>query len=156
MRLACALVICGLAGCGSDDMTQNDFGAPGADLSASHDLANASGDLASSGDGSSGATLKLENYATWCTVSVNSAPATTANTSGVQSYTFSPGTVVNLNSVAASGTFVWGYWVGTAGDVGAGHDKSMSTTVTMSGDKVVQACCPFANAPNTPCPAPTP
>jgi hypothetical protein len=98
-------------------------------------------------------TLKVENYASWCSVSVNGA---TANATEVQMFTFPAGTVVNLHSTALNGTFVWGYWVGTASDTTGSHDTHMTTTVTVTKNQVIQACCPLASAPTDPCPAPTP
>jgi hypothetical protein len=98
------------------------------------------------------ATLKLENYLSWCSVAVDNGAA---NTTALQTLMYPSGTVVHLSGDMASNIFVWGYWVGSDGDVSASHDQAMMTTVTMSGDKTVQACCPFATAPNTPCPPPT-
>jgi hypothetical protein len=98
-------------------------------------------------------TLTLENYDSWCSVSVNSG---FASTTGRQVLTFPVGTVVDLAGAPANGTFIWGYWVGTAGDTLAAHDQNTSTTVTMDQDRLVQACCPFASAPGNPCPPPTP
>jgi hypothetical protein len=63
--------------------------------------------------------------------------------------------MVPLSATPASSVFVWGYWVGTDGDTGASHDTAQAATVTMDKSKVVQACCPFASSPSTPCPAPT-
>jgi ABC-type Fe3+-hydroxamate transport system substrate-binding protein len=100
-----------------------------------------------------GVTLKLEDYLSWCSVSVNGAVASTSET---QTVTVLQGTAVELSANAASSVFVWGYWVGTDGDTGASHDTSQAATVTMDKSKVVQACCPFASSPSTPCPAPTP
>ena len=101
--------------------------------------------------GGNTATLTIKNYLSWCTVSVSGGSATTTAT---QVLPFTRGSVVSLSGDKADPTFVFGYWVGTAGDTGPTHDTSMATTVTMDGDKTVQACCPFASDPNTPCPAP--
>lgn len=97
------------------------------------------------------ATLTIDNYLSWCSVSVNGGLASTAASQVLQ---FPKDAVVNLNADKANATFVFGYWFGTAGDAGPSHDTSMATIVTMNTDKTVQACCPFASAPNTPCPAP--
>jgi hypothetical protein len=96
-------------------------------------------------------TLVVENYLSWCKVSVNGGASSTAAT---QTVTVAPDTVVNLSGDLASSFFVWGYWVGTAGDTTAAHDTSKTTTVKVSVNKKVQACCPLASAPNTPCPPP--
>jgi ABC-type Fe3+-hydroxamate transport system substrate-binding protein len=98
-------------------------------------------------------TLKLESYLSWCSVSVNGGAASTDAT---QTLTVASGTMVPLSATPASSVFVWGYWVGTDGDTGASHDTAQAATVTMDKSKVVQACCPFASDPSTPCPAPTP
>lgn len=98
-------------------------------------------------------TLKIEDYLNWCKVSVNGGADSTAAT---QTFSFSSGTVVNLKGDTAGTLFVWGYWTGTAGDTTSSHDTAKTTTVTMTGNKVVQACCPLASSPTTPCPAPTP
>jgi hypothetical protein len=134
-----------LAGCGDDV-------APPADSSVMHDFAVTADLTTPGGDGGgSTATLTLENYLSWCSVTENG----TAPSMNPQTYTVPIGTVINLTGDKASTTFVWGYWVGTDGDTTASHDKSMTTTVTMSKSKTVQACCPFATSPNTPCPPPT-
>jgi hypothetical protein len=97
-------------------------------------------------------TLKLEDYLAWCSVSVGDGGASSAS---LRTLTFPTGTVVNLSGdTASAASFVWGYWVGTAGDTTASHDPSKMTTVTMSGDKTVQACCPLTSSPTTPCPPP--
>ena len=98
-------------------------------------------------------TLKLESYLSWCSVSVNGGAASTDAT---QTLTVASGTMVPLSATPASSVFVWGYWVGTDGHTGASHDTAQAATVTMDKSKVVQACCPFASDPSTPCPAPTP
>ena len=100
-----------------------------------------------------GVTLKLEDYLSWCSVSVNGAAA---SENATQTLNVPQGTMVPLSASASSSVFVWGYWVGTDGDTSASHDTSQDATVTMDKSKVVQACCPFASSPNTPCPAPTP
>lgn len=97
-------------------------------------------------------TLKIEDYLSWCSVGVNGGASSTAATTTL---TFPEGTVVNLHGDKATGTFVFGYWRGTSGDTSASHDTQVDTTVTMDGDKTIQACCPFANDPTTPCPDPT-
>ena len=97
------------------------------------------------------ATLTLEDYLSWCSVSVNGGAASRAAS---QTLTFPMNSVVSLRADKANSTFVFGYWVGTAGDTGPSHDTAMATTVTMDGNKTVQACCPFASSPNTPCPPP--
>jgi hypothetical protein len=174
MRIAGALLACALFGCGGDsetgDAATSDLSMQLADLSAAVDLLSLP-DLAvpidltqpggdAGGGGSSDGmlpmpmvTLKLENYLNWCSVSVNGG---LPNTMGLQTLTFPPNTVVTLNGATANASlFVWGYWVGTAGDTSPSHDHSMATTVTMDTNKTVQACCPLTSSPTTPCPPPT-
>jgi hypothetical protein len=113
-----------------------------------HDLSMPS----SSGDGGM-ANLKIENYLAWCSVSVENGAA---STNAVITKSVPVGTTVHLMGDTASvSEFVWGYWRGTVGDTGSSHDISKTTTVVMSGDKTVQACCPLTGAPTTPCPDPT-
>jgi hypothetical protein len=126
-----------LAGCGSSNSTP---------ISASTSTTTSTSDAAAV------VTLKLEDYLSWCSVSVNGG---VASTNATQTLTVPQGTVVPLSGDAASSVFVWGYWVGTDADTGPSHDTGQSATVTMDKSKVVQACCPFASSPSTPCPAPT-
>jgi hypothetical protein len=144
---SCALLAVGCSSSSSPTPTGTDSGGA-ADAGGAADTG-----APSDGGGGAAVTLKLENYLSWCSVAVNGgAPSSTE----VQTLSFAPGTVVNLTANPASASFVFAYWVGTAGDTTATHDTQKATTVTMTGNKVVQACCPFASAPNTPCPAPTP
>jgi hypothetical protein len=86
----------------------------------------------------SGLTLSVNNFDNWCVVNVNGSP-------NLGQYTFDAGTIVNLAATAAAG-FEWGYWTSTDGaNAGnGGHDPNMDTTVTMTSDKSVLACCPSA------------
>jgi hypothetical protein len=90
------------------------------------------------GDGPLMYTLTVSNYLDWCDVTEN---GTTYPASVPPVMSFAPGTVVNLSAVP-NAIFVWGYWTGTDGDTGAGHDMNMATTVTMTSDKTVAVCCP--------------
>lgn len=142
---------------GTDSGTHpQDSGSPVTDSGSNTDTGSTTTDSGTSGDtGETGGgfTLKVENYLSWCNVGVNGGAA---NSNAVQTITVAPGTTVNLSGDALNATFVWGYWVGTAGDTSATHDTSKSTTVVVDKDnKVVQACCPFASAPTTPCPPPS-
>jgi hypothetical protein len=93
-------------------------------------------------------TLTVQNYLDWCDVTENgtvypaSAPPVTS---------FAAGAVVNLNATAGS-AFVWGYWTGTDGDTTSAHDTSMSTTVMMTSNKTILACCPFPPPASQTCP----
>ena len=118
---------------------------PGLDMT----MINTTPDLAGTTSGM--VTLTIDNYLSWCSVKVNNGTATTTETTTLM---VPSGTTVNLSGDKANATFVWGYWFGTAGDTTAAHDKNMTTTVTVTKDTKVQACCPFASAPTTPCPAP--
>jgi len=114
-------------------------------LSLSLTLACASNNSPAGGTGGAGGdggavtyTLTVQNYLDWCDVTENG----TAYPAAVPpAMSFAPGTVVHL-SAAPNSIFVWGYWTGTDGDTGAGHDTGMTTTVTMTSDKTVVACCP--------------
>jgi hypothetical protein len=133
------------AGCGDDSAE---------DLAVVHDLSGNVDMAKPPGDGSNGmVNLKIENYLNWCSVSVDSGAASTM---AVITKSVASGTTVHLAGDTASATeFVWGYWRGTAGDTGSAHDTSKMTTVTLTADKTVQACCPLTSAPTTPCPDPT-
>jgi hypothetical protein len=105
-------------------------------------------DAAGGGSGSgagSGFTLSINDYLAWCSVTEQGATYAT-------SMTLPKGTVVNLDAMPASATFVWGYWTGTDGDTTAAHDTNMMTTVTMSADKSLVACCPFPPPASQTCP----
>jgi hypothetical protein len=97
--------------------------------------------------------LKIENYLNWCSVTVENGAASTM---AVITKSVAAGTTVHLGAdTADAASFVWGYWRGTAGDTGASHDTAKMTTVTVSADKTIQACCPLTSSPTTPCPDPT-
>jgi hypothetical protein len=101
-------------------------------------------------------TLALQNYLSWC--SVIEQGTSEGSTAAPPLLTVPAGTVVNLSATPSDATFVWGYWVGTDGDTSNSHDTNMTTTVTMSKNKTVQVCCPFAVAAGStpvPCPPPT-
>jgi len=93
-------------------------------------------------------TLTVQNYLDWCNVTED---GTAYPLSAPPVMSFPPGTVVNLNATAGA-SFVWGYWTGTDGDQTAGHDKSMTTTVTMTSNKTILACCPFPPPASQTCP----
>ena len=151
MKTTLASLLCVVAfpvllgtGCGDDSTTTE------MDLSSVvHDLSMPS----NPGDGGGMVNLKIENYLNWCSVVVENGAASTA---AVITKSVAPGTTVHLaGDTASAASFVWGYWRGTAGDTGAAHDTNKMTTVTVSADKTVQACCPLTSAPTTPCPDPT-
>lgn len=89
-------------------------------------------------------TLAINDYLDWCTFTANGVTFTSSKT-----LTFPAGTVVNLHA-DPNPNFIWAYWTGTDGDTTSGHDTSQSTTVTVTSDKSVVACCPFATHPTCP------
>jgi hypothetical protein len=130
--LALTLGLALAAGCGSSGSNGTGTGGSGATGG-------------TTGTGGSGATdgpvmytLTVNNYLDWCDLTENGTkyPASTP-----PPMSFPAGTVVDLNAVP-NYIFVWGYWTGTDGDTTAAHDTSMSTTVTMTSDKAILACCP--------------
>ncbi len=133
------LVACSSTPSGNDGGTDATVDAP-ADTG-TKDAATDSG-----GDAGAQVTLTLKNYLAWCDVSVNSGATSTSD----QSLPFAKGAVVNLHSEPGN-TFFWGYWVGTDKADG-GEDLNKTTTVTMSADKTIQACCPDTDGGS--CPAP--
>jgi len=103
-------------------------------------------------DGATTYTLIMQNYLQWCTVTEQ---GTSEGTATPVTMTFPAGTVVNLHAdTASAAAFFWAYWVGTDGDTTTAHDTNMTTTVTMTKDKTIQACCPIVGTAAT-CPAPT-
>jgi hypothetical protein len=101
-----------------------------------------SGSSGGTGTGGTGGqvryTLTVQNYLDWCDVTENG----TLYAAGVPpAMSFPARTVVDLKA-APNTIFVWGYWTGTDGDTSAAHDTSMTTTVTMTSDKTIVACCP--------------
>ncbi len=91
-------------------------------------------------------TLTIQNFGGWCTTAVGGMgyPGSTPPPTP-----YPKGTVVHIHAEKASDTFVWGYWTGT--DPG-GMDSNMDTTVTMTMDKSVLACCPVVTDPTPSCP----
>lgn len=88
-------------------------------------------------------TLTIDNFLSWCSISVGGDVPSIAATI---SKTFSQGSVVTLQGAPTTG-FVWGYWTGT--DAG-GNDTNQTTQVTMSSDRGVFACCPFPTSSTCP------
>ena len=162
------IVTCGVAalGCSSssdsgpsgttDSGVQQDTGSGGTDTGSSGTDTGTAGDSSSDtpSEGGGGFALKIEDYLNWCNVAVNGGAVSTADPQNFGP--FPAGTKVNLvGDTASSASFVWGYWRGTDGDTSGTHDTSKTTTVTITKDTVVQACCPLVSSPTTPCPNPT-
>ncbi len=121
-------------GCGSSSVTGSDAGA---------DSGSVAGSDAGPDAGAGTYALKISNVSNWCDISVN---GTTTKAGSPPNLSYSAGTVVHLFGAPTSSSFVWGYWTGTDGATGSpAHDTKATTTVTMSADKNVTACCPFAN-----------
>ncbi len=92
---------------------------------------------------SGGDTLTINNYLSWCNVTVNGGSGSSAPS---QMLTETDGAKITVTATPLA-TFVWGYWQGTDGDAGgASHDQGTgtdhTTTITMSGNKTIDACCP--------------
>ncbi len=92
--------------------------------------------------------LTLSNYSDWCSVTVD------GDGGYIPMAAFVVGAVVDLDASPKPG-YVWGYWTGTDGDTGGG-DRNMSTTVTMTTNKEVVACCPQSPPAAQTCPTPMP
>lgn len=93
-------------------------------------------------------TLTIDNRLAWCSVSQNGDPPSNLALTHTD---YPQGVVVALHGEPATSEFVWGYWQGTDADAGA-NDYNQTASVTMSADKTVLACCPFAASPDTQCP----
>ena len=87
-------------------------------------------------------TLTLTNYLTWCSVTVDSDPASSA---AIISKDYPEGSLSLLHA-DPNVPFVWGYWIGTDADTSGTGDTSQDAVVTMSADRAVLACCPFAGS----------
>lgn len=135
------------AGCSSSSTNPDGSGGTGGT-----GATGGTGGQGANGDGAVTYTLIMQNYFNWCTVTEQ---GTDEGTVTPVTMTFPAGTVVNLHAdTASAGTFFWAYWVGTDGDTTAAHDTEMTTKVTMTQNKTIQACCPVVGTPAT-CPAPT-
>ena len=89
--------------------------------------------------GSGALTLKVNNFDTWCTLTVGGA----SQNGGLVTYDVDAGAVVAVQAVANAG-FTFDYWLGTDGaNAGnSGKDPNAATTVTMGNvNKTVLACC---------------
>jgi hypothetical protein len=101
--------------------------------------------------GCSGVTLTVKNYRFWCSVTVGTGTASTAD---VQTVCVPAGTV-NL-SASGAGSFILGDWHHTSGDTGSGDPGTISagvshTTVNASGTSTcVWICCPFPDGTGCP------
>ena len=67
-----------------------------------------------------------------------------AASDGGVTLTVQPGTVVNVSGDKGSVTFVWGYWVGTAGDTTAAHDTRTARAAarTRADGRATMRACP--------------
>lgn len=105
----------------------------------------------STNDGASGVQLKVKNYFSWCSVSVNGG---SASASAVQTVNVTPGTIP-LSATALQG-FILGDWHHTTGDTGSGDpgtvDGGVSSTSIVVGDAAACAwvCCPFPDGGGCP------
>jgi hypothetical protein len=140
MRKTIAIAVLTLAaGCSSSSTNPDGSGGGGA------------GGQTGNNDGAGTFTLKMNNYLSWCLVTEQ---GTDEGITDPVTLSFPAGMVVNLHAMAESTSFMWGYWFGTDGDTTAAHDTNMTTTVTMTKDKIIQACCPITGD-TTPCIDPT-
>jgi Divergent InlB B-repeat domain len=127
-RSACFSLFCLLAwGCASATLTAADAGPDGGNVAA---------------------ILTISSYQNWCSVTVD------GDGGYIPMAAFVVGAVVDLDASPKPG-YVWGYWTGTDGDTGSG-DRNMATTVTMSVNKEVVACCPQSPPAAQTCPTPMP
>jgi hypothetical protein len=88
-------------------------------------------------------TLTINDYLSWCNVSVNGVDAG----SSPGTYQFSPDASVSLHGdTADSLNWYWGYWQApTLGD--GGPNTNMNVTIQMNGNVTVLACCPDQGTP---------
>jgi hypothetical protein len=93
-------------------------------------------------DGGSGNfTLTINDYLSWCNVSVNGQDA--GNSPGT--YQFAPDASVALAGDTANAlSFYWGYWQ-APNLADGGKDTNKNVNITMNGNVTVLACCPVNN-----------
>jgi hypothetical protein len=109
-------------------------------------------DAGSDGDGAVQLTLTINDYISWCSVTVNGGTPSTGNP---QTYMFAPNTMVTVHGdTANSSAFYWGYWGNVAPDGGladGGEDLGKTVSFTITRDMTLNACCPDLNQPLTQC-----
>ncbi len=95
--------------------------------------------------------LTVKNYESWCSITVDSSPASSA----AEDTVCVPDGSVSVTATALSG-FQLGDWHGTAGDTGSGDPGTVSggtstAMVTVSGSSAcVWVCCPFTGGSGCP------
>jgi hypothetical protein len=98
---------------------------------------------ASDGAPGSGFRLTIDNVLDWCDITVD---GTVYRKTSPPPRSYPAGTIVHLGGAPTSATFIWGYWTGTdAAASPTAKDPSTTATVTMSADRTIKACCPFAD-----------
>lgn len=110
---------------------------------AANDVTQGTDSSSDASDGGSGNfTLTINDYLSWCTVSVNGQDA--GNSPGT--YQFAPDASVALHGDTANASlFYWGYWQApTLAD--GGKDLNKDVTIQMNGNVTVLACCPDNDA----------
>ena len=86
-------------------------------------------------------TLTINDYLSWCNVSVNGADAG----SSPPTYQFAPDASVALHGdTQNAGSFYWGYWQ-APNLADGGKDTNKDVNITMNGNVTVLACCPINN-----------
>jgi len=142
------VVTCAL-GCGSSSSTKVDAGTTDGKPADSKPI---DGPAHVFMDGPPGTTpLKVKNYLSWCTVTVNGG---TPSAGAQQLVNVDPGTI-DLSATANTG-FKLGLWHHTDGDSGSGDPGTVvtgtsSTTVTVGATATcVWVCCPFTDGTGCP------
>jgi hypothetical protein len=104
--------------------------------------------------GNTGPTLTIDDYISWCNITVNGGAV---NTMGTQTYQIEAGTTVMLHGdTANAGAFYWGYWsegddAGVLTNTDAGLQTNKDISFTMNGDVHLHACCPDNGMPLSQC-----
>ncbi len=131
----------------SSDVVTTDVTVKDSATDSANDATTSDASDGGAGDGAILYKLTIDDYANWCSVMVQDGGASTLTP---QTFQFAPSTLVSLHADKASSSFVWGYWKGTNPD--GGNDTTIATSITMTANKSIQACCPLTSSPTTPCP----
>jgi hypothetical protein len=128
-----------------------DAGSDGSTGDARNDVQTTEGGSDAAADGTTDAsndvgntyTLTINDYLSWCNVTVNGGSPTSSPTP----MQFAPNTQVSLHGDTANASlFYWGYWQ-APGLTDGGKDTNMDVSITMTGDVTILACCPDLNTP---------
>jgi hypothetical protein len=116
------------------------------------DTGSDASDASDASDGAPQVTLTVNDYLSWCKVTVNGGAP---NIASPQMYTYPANTVITaVGDTANVAAFYWGYWGNVGPDGGladGGEDLSKTVTFTITADTTLNACCPDNGSPLSQC-----